>query len=466
MSDAESTHPSLPFRTEPAVVDPSVYLEHQLEAPFYFPSQHPEPAESADELIANLEEQLEAQEEDLTAEQLLEAIYHPDERVLLAVLKKRGTTGRHSSRNLPPLDLDDVSLRVRDLLHAFLTMGHGRKVEDAEIIWRKVRQEYYHKLDRQVRAQAWKRARQTAQTEGVLWNPLLDYVPREFPTKPLQKNFQAKLGERIQQLGQWAETAPPEQLEGLQKFRHPQLLFHLITERLHCFSPRQAGTFIRQLHEEGNRLNKKAARDTQLTRQHLIEITRTLLDSEKKASPAQLERLAQHPRAHSGLWKTILEAYEEHTDKNQRTVMPGGFHRCRRWMRHEPSRKQYLQLADQGGLRRALINLELPIDEVGDIAVRNHPEWVALFLLWEDKPPWRAHRYDKKLYPRMKNWLQNQPRFKLTPLLGVGDTEIRQRILIRLSEMETEQPYRPQAEGPGRNQPQPRTTPFQPREMS
>lgn len=436
------------YRTDLVVQHPEMYAEHVSLDPTFWNLEPPQM--SGEEFQEHLSQKLAQDNRSLSMNEALQMIYHPDENVLEHFIRTRLIDAE-----LPPwweqLDTEIEGINTREALKtAFskLTMGFFEQGNpyDSSSRWEKERQKTHRRLISSLRGRLWRRVLDGAASEGHLWTPLLDIAPTQNPRhyvseRSPESRVIKRIRNRAREFAQWAgqEATEEETTEILTNFSFPPLKKALIQElpvwtdehidlALEKFSIK----YFSKLWENNNITEESLAR--MVHRNRLFNQYGGLL--------------SEHPQAGPQVWEALLEQAHQHDWSLPAFRRQGRikFHRCEAWMRHAPSRSRYLREAPPEVLKGVVQECVPLWSEVLPFLIENRPELVAPHILDEAPHPPDPVFADDEYSPRaLKEFLQKHSSVDLSPLLGISDSELRQKLMLEIGRWERT------ADGPQQN---------------
>lgn len=443
---------SSPYRTELVVQHPEMYTEHASLDPAFWSIEPPEI--SAKAFQEKLSRKLTSEGHPISMNEALQMIYHPDERVLDHFIRTRFVEAETPAW-WEKVDTEIEGANTREVLKTALsklTMGFFEPEPPAWAPprWEQERKTTRWKLISSLRARLWRRVLDGAESEGHLWAPLLDIAPSQSPQhfsahRRPEAHILGRIRKRARKFARWAgqEATEEEITEILENFRFPVLKQALVQE-LSVWTDEHIDLALEKF---SIKYFHKLAQNDNITGGSLVRMARR-----ERLFNQYGGLLANHPRAGPRVWETLLDQAHQHdwslpSFRRQGRVK---FHRCEPWMRHAPSRNRYLREAPAEVLE-GVVEESVPLwDEILPFLVENRPELVAPHILGESSTSLDILSDEEYSPENLKAFLQEHPSLDLSPLLGLSDSELRQKLMLEIGRWK----QAPGASGPQRDKKQ------------
>lgn len=421
----------------------------------------PHKSNSGEEYINALREKQEqaqkgGQNGQLSVQETMLLIYHPDERVLLELLdfQPRRLVGWH---NYVTPDLEGV--RMKEITDFMGRVFWDEAALPAKFHWQDTREasEQTFRIDMWVRF--WQRVLDGMESENLYWNPIIDLFPfastlrHRFHDQPGWKKVQQiekKVNEKHQQLSAWGrQEASQEELQHLQSFQSSRLLRGLLEQGV-PLTREHAQHLIE--HIERKDLDRGLP-NSELDEPTLQNIFLGLHQQSGKGSPftrrGRYREIANHDAATPETWKLIMNQLFEKQDSGQRNYTEEwsnddhiGLWQAEGWLEHPEIKEMYFQTATEGEIRKMAAEHLTQVHRYLPGLIENYPEWVARQL---------EEVAGSKFTKTFRDWLEQHPEVDLTALLNTPYPKARRTVLRLLGRRKRRDDPSDKLNGPHRN---------------
>lgn len=433
MTTLPSQH--LPFRTEPAVLDPSMYLQHaNMDPALWAMSDMTRSGQACRTLLKEKAQAKGKGYERLSPREVMLLIYHPDERVALDLLDFHpdDLAGWHHY-----IDPDLEGARMGEL-----TSFVGRNFWDEaglppKFHWEKTREDSQEVFRINMWIRLWRRVLDGLESENLYWSPLMDRFPRadrvfnRFHHRPGWKKVQKvtrAVDQKLQQLGEWArEEADPEQLERLTHFQSSRLQKGLLEHKV-PLSRTLAEHLLQHIRQKDIGDALAAGEPEEQTLQNLFL---SLHEHRDWGSPFFRKniyrRIAGRENAGPSTWKLMIEKLFQAHDEGERSYTEGwkaddavGLFQISEGLQDPEIKQAYFQTAPAGEIK-GMVNRNLgEVDQYLPGLIQHYPEWVAKQL---------ARGKQNGIPKIFQDWLEQHPEIDLSPLLQTSYPEARRTVI-------------------------------------